>query len=173
MAKSKYPNGGIKLTIVHVSGLEQQRRWSLVLLDSLKQLNIDLDIKPMIWPDMVGLTRSPETTPDFFAVYQTANYGDPDNIAFARLPLLPQRQLAEPGLLQPEGGRPDHARPRRDRRGKAQGDLKEFQQVVVDDAPDIFGVLENRKLALRAEVQNFRFTPVASNAIELFPLSLR
>ena len=43
---------------------------------------------------------------------------------------------------------------------------------MVDDAPDIFGVLENRKLALRSEVQNW-FTPVASNAIELFPLSLK
>ena len=54
-----------------------------MLLDNLKQLNIDLDIRPMVWPDMVASTRSPETTPDFFPVYQTANYGDPDNIAFA------------------------------------------------------------------------------------------
>ncbi len=41
------------------------------------------------------------------------------------------------------------------------------------DAPDIFGVLERRKLAMRDNVQNFRFTPVASNAIEAFGLSLR
>jgi peptide/nickel transport system substrate-binding protein len=49
---------------------------------------------------------------------------------------------------------------------------EEFQRTVVADAPDIFGVLEKRKLALRADVKNFVFTPVASNAIELFPLSL-
>ena len=48
----------------------------------------------------------------------------------------------------------------------------EFQKAVVADAPDIFGVLEKRKLAMRSEVKNFTFTPVASNAIELFPLSL-
>jgi peptide/nickel transport system substrate-binding protein len=173
LSKSKYPNGGIKLTIAHVSGLEQQRRWSLVLLDNLKQLNIELDIKPMIWPDMVGLTRSPETTPDFFCVYQTANYGDPDNIAFAAY------HSSRNGNWQ----NPVYSNPKVDdliMRARAEIDeekrkalYKEFQQVVVDDAPDIFGVLENRKLALRAEVQNFRFTPVASNAIELFPLSLR
>jgi peptide/nickel transport system substrate-binding protein len=173
LSKSKYPNGGIKLTIAHVSGLEQQRRWSLVLLDNLKQLNIELDVKPMIWPDMVGLTRSPETTPDFFCVYQTANYGDPDNIAFAAY------HSSRNGNWQ----NPVYSNPKVDdliMRARAEIDeekrkalYKEFQQVVVDDAPDIFGELENRKLALRAEVQNFRFTPVASNAIELFPLSLR
>ena len=48
----------------------------------------------------------------------------------------------------------------------------EFQKAVVADAPDIFGVLENRKLGLREAVQGYRFTPVASNAIEAWPLSL-
>ena len=57
LAKTQTPNGGIKLRMVHVSGLEQQRRWALIMLDSLKQLNIDLDIKPMIWPDMVALCQ--------------------------------------------------------------------------------------------------------------------
>ena len=41
------------------------------------------------------------------------------------------------------------------------------------DAPDIFGVLEKRKLAIRSDVQNFKFMPVASNATELFDLSLK
>jgi peptide/nickel transport system substrate-binding protein len=173
LAKSQYPNGGIKLTIAHVSGLEQQRRWSLVLLDNLKQLNIELDVKPMIWPDMVASTRSPETTADFFCVYQTANYGDPDNIAFAAY------HSSRNGNWQ----NPVYANPKVDdliMRARAETDeekrkalYEEFQRIVVDDAPDIFGVLEKRKLALRSDVQNFRFTPVASNAIELFPLSLR
>ena len=44
---------------------------------------------------------------------------------------------------------------------------------VVADAPDIFGVLERRKLGLRDSVQNFAFTPVASNAIEILKLSLK
>ena len=49
---------------------------------------------------------------------------------------------------------------------------QEFQQTVVEDAPDIFGVLEKRRLALRTDVHGFVFTPVAANAIELFGLSL-
>lgn len=173
LAKSRHPNGGVKLTMFHVSGLDQQRRWGLVLLDSLKQLNIELDIRPMIWPDMVAACRSPETFPDFFPVYQTANYGDPDNIAFAAYHSSRNGNWQNAVYASPtvdaliEQGRTEQDE------AKRVGIYREFQRKVVEDAPDIFGVLERRKLALRDNVQNFRFTPVASNAIEAFPLSLR
>lgn len=173
LAKSRHPNGGIKLTMVHVSGLDQQRRWALVMLDSLKQLNIELDIKPMIWPDMVAACRSPQTFPDLFPVYQTANYGDPDNIAFAAYhssrngnwqnAVYNSKEVDQ--LI--EQGRADQDE------AKRIAIYREFQRKVVADAPDIFGVLERRKLAMRDNVQNFRFTPVASNAIEAFGLSLK
>jgi len=83
LAKSKAPNGGIKLSISVISGLDQQRKYALVLLDSLKKLGIELDIKPMVWPDMVASTKPPGRPTDFFPVYQSANYADPDNVAFA------------------------------------------------------------------------------------------
>lgn len=173
LAKSKTPNGGIKLTMAHVSGLDQQRRWALVMLDSLKKLNIDLDIKPMIWPDMVASCRSPETFPDLFPVYQTANYGDPDNIAYAAYHSSRNGNWQNAVYKNPkvdtliEKGRSELDE------GKRKAIYKEFQEAVVADAPDIFGVLEQRKLALRDTVLNFKFTPVASNAVELFPLSLK
>ena len=173
LAKSKTPNGGIKLTMVHVSGLDQQRRWALVMLDSLKKLNIDLDIKPMIWPDMVASCRSPETFPDLFPVYQTANYGDPDNIAYAAYHSSRNGNWQNAVYNNPkvdaliEKGRSEQDE------GKRKAIYKEFQEAVIADAPDIFGVLEQRKLAMRDTVLNFKFTPVASNAVELFPLSLK
>jgi peptide/nickel transport system substrate-binding protein len=173
LAKSKTPNGGIKLTMAHVSGLDQQRRWALVMLDSLKKLNIDLDIKPMIWPDMVASCRSAETFPDFFPVYQTANYGDPDNIAFAAYHSSRNGNWQNAVYSNPavdsliEKGRSEQDE------GKRKAIYKEFQEAVIADAPDIFGVLEQRKLAMRDAVLDFKFTPVASNAVELFPLSLK
>ena len=127
----------------------------------------------MVWPDMVASTKSPQTTADFFPVYQTANYGDPDNIAFAAY------HSSRNGNWQ----NPVYSNPKVDAlimRGRAETDeveratiYKEFQKTVVEDTPDIFGVLEKRKLALRTDVQNFVFTPIASNAIELFGLSLK
>ena len=172
LAKSKSANGGIKLTMAYVSGLEQQRRFGLVLLDSLKQLNIQLDIKPMLWPDMVAACAKPETFPDFFPVYQTANYGDPDNVAFAayhssRNGNWQNAVYANPevdALIERGRAEPDSA--------KRVAIYRDMQQKVVADAPDIFGVLEKRKLALRDNVKGFQFAPVASNAIECFGLSL-
>jgi peptide/nickel transport system substrate-binding protein len=170
---AKSPTGkGAKLTYDYVSGLEQERRFGLVLLDAAKQLGLDLEIKSKIWPDLVAQCAKPETTSDFFPVYQTANYGDPDNIAFAAY------DSSRNGSWQ----NPVYANPAVDKliaQGRSEMDeakrkaiYAEFQKTVVADAPDIFGVLEKRKLALRSDVQNFVFTPVASNAIELFPLSL-
>jgi peptide/nickel transport system substrate-binding protein len=172
LAKSKTPNGGIKLTMVHVSGLEQQRRFALIMLDSLKALNITLEIKPMIWPDMVASCASAQTFPDLFPVYQTANYGDPDNIAYAAY------HSSRNGNWQ----NAVYANPDVDaliEKGRSEPDPKKriaiyeaMQKQVVLDAPDIFGVLERRKLALRDSVKGFYFTPVASNAIECNTLSI-
>ena len=160
--------------MVHVSGLDQQRRWALVMLDSLKKLNIDLDIKPMIWPDMVASCRSPETFAGLLPGLSDGELRRSRQHRLRRLSFLAQRQLAEPGLQQSEGGRADRgaAAPSIDE-DKRKAIYKEFQEAVVADAPDIFGVLEQRKLAHARHVQNFIFTPVASNAVELFPLSLK
>lgn len=172
LAKSKSPNGGVKLTMAHVSGLEQQRRWALILLDNLKQIGVELDIKPMIWPDMVAACRSPETFPDLFPVYQTANYGDPDNIAFAAYHSSRNGNWQNAVYKNPEvDALIEQARSETDE-AKRVALYKSFQEKVVADAPDIFGVLERRKLAIRDNVKGFVFTPVASNAIECHGLSL-
>jgi peptide/nickel transport system substrate-binding protein len=172
LAKSATPNGGIKLTMVHVSGLEQQRRWALVMLDSLRALNIELDIKPMIWPDMVAACRSPETFPDMFPVYQTANYGDADNLAYAGFHSSRNGNWQNPVYSNPEVDAVLTAARGETDPAKRNALYVKFQRLVVEDCCDIFGVLEKRKLAMRNTVKGFAFTPVASNAIELFPLSL-
>jgi peptide/nickel transport system substrate-binding protein len=142
------------------------------MLDSLKQLNIELDIKPMIWPDMVAACASPQTFPDLFPVYQTANYGDPDNIAFAAYHSSRNGNWQNAVYANPEvDALIERGRTESDE-GKRIAIYREMQQKVMADAPDIFGVLEKRKLALRDNVKGFNFVPVASNAIECFGLSL-
>ncbi|MCB1411041.1 MAG: ABC transporter substrate-binding protein, partial [Rhodobacteraceae bacterium] len=163
---------GITLRMVHVNGLEQQRRWALILLDSLQALNIQLDITPMNWPDMVAACQSPETFPDLFPVYQTANYGDPDNIAYAAYHSSRNGGWQNAVYHNPEADRLIEA-------GRTEIDpvrrveiYYQLQDLLVADCPDIFGVLEKRRLGMRDAVQGFHFTPVASNAIEAWPLSL-
>lgn len=173
LAKSKYPNGGVKLTYIYVSGLEIERKFGLILLDALKKLNIDLEIKQLVFPDMVALSKDPKTTPDFFPVFQTANYADPDNIAYAAYHGSQNGNWTNPTYnSQKTNELIDKGRTATSEadRVKIYGDL---QKQIVDDAPDIFGVLENRKLAMRDSVLNWKFVPIASNSIEFFPLSLK
>jgi len=172
LARTATPEGGITLKMVYVSHLDQERRYAMVLLDSLKALGIGLEIQPLSWPDMVAACARPETFPDFFPVYQTANYGDPDNIAYAAYHSASNGNWQNAVYSNPEVDRLIEA-------GRAEMDPDKrrqiygaFQRAVVADAPDIFGVLEKRKLGLRASIRNYAFTPVASNAIECWPLSL-
>ena len=172
MAKTEKPEGGFTLKMFHVSGLEQQRRWALIMLDSLKQLNIDLEIQPLNWPDMVAACQSPETFPDLFPVYQTANYGDPDNIAFAAYHSSRNGGWQNAVYHNPEVDALIEAARSEIDPAKRIAIYGDFQKKVVEDAPDIFGVLERRKLGMRDSVKDWHFTPVASNAIEVWPLSL-
>ena len=63
---------------MYVVGLEQSRLWCLVLLDSLRALNIDVNIRPTTWPEMVAMCQSPETYTGFFCLYFGISYPDPD-----------------------------------------------------------------------------------------------
>ncbi|MCQ8781584.1 ABC transporter substrate-binding protein [Mangrovibrevibacter kandeliae] len=172
MAKTEKPDGGFTLKMVYVTGLEQERRFALVMLDSLKALNIGLNIQPLAWPDMVAACASTETVPDLFPVYQTANYADPDNIAFAAYHSANNGSWQNPVFHDPKvDALIEAARTATDKAERV--DLyKQFQKTIVADAPDIFGVLEKRKLGLRDAVENYAFSPVAANAIECWPLSL-
>jgi len=172
LAKATLPEGRLKLTAAYVAGLESERRYLLVLLDSLRTLNIDLDIKAMGWTDMVASARSPQTVADFFCVYQTANYADPDNIAFATYHSSRNGGWQNPVYHNPEVDKLIESGRSESDPAKRAAIYEKFQELVVADAPDIFGVLESRKLALRSDVKNYHFIPIAANAIDLFPLSL-
>lgn len=172
LARSDAAGKRLTLSMAMVSGFEIQRKLGLVLLDSLRKLGLELEIRPMIWPDMVASVRSPETAPDFFPVYQTANYADPDNVAFAAYHSMQNGNWQNPYYSNPRIDQLiEAARAETDEARRRQLYL-DFQKQVVEDAPDIFGFIDMHKLALTDDVQNYFFTPVAPNAIELFPLSL-
>lgn len=172
LAKSAYKDGGITLSIMHAAGYENQKRWAMILLEALKSLNISLDIKPMVWPDIVAMAKSPDTMTDFYSIFESANYADPDNTAYAGYHSARNGQWQNPVYKNPEVDcLIDEARTEVDPE-KRKAFYKSFQEVVVDDAPDIFGVLELRKMAMRDNVKDFVFCPVAANTLEVWPLSL-
>jgi len=172
LAKSATPEGGITLVMTYSDTLDIQRQCCLILLDSLRELNIDVDIRPTRWADLVEMVKTPETAPDIASINQGSSYADPDNIAFAAY------NSSRNGQWQ----NPVYANPAVDDlivRGRAETDEEarkaiygEFQKLVVEDAPDLFGYNYSQMFAVRDTVSGYAFCPVGSTSLDCFPLSL-
>jgi peptide/nickel transport system substrate-binding protein len=171
LAKSGYPNGGITLPYVHVAGLEEARRIGLVLLDSLKPLNINVEIKPEQWPNMVANGSKVETSPSMTSVYTTPVSTDPDAVAYQYHKNSWGQYFAMMFYDNPKVTEMiDKARSSSnwDERAKLYADI---QTQIVADQPEVFGMLQNRRWARRDYLQGFQFSPVRfTGEVDIYPL---
>ncbi|MEZ4571325.1 MAG: hypothetical protein R2849_13565 [Thermomicrobiales bacterium] len=90
---------------VYVTGLRLEEQIGLILLDALSELNITLNLQPLVWPDMVARATEVETAPHIMAVYSGTSYGDPDNFLWqayhsSQAGFWRSLTLHEPGLRQ-------------------------------------------------------------------------
>ena len=83
LAQSAYPDG-FDLEYVYVTGLAMEEAFGLILLEKAAELNINVTMTPLVWPDMVARAADPETMPEAMAVFASANYVDPDNYLWAQ-----------------------------------------------------------------------------------------
>ena len=126
----------------------------------------------MVWPEMIALTRSPDTCPDFFPAYQTVLYDDPDAIAFQSYSSTTNGTYVNPVYSSPEADALIAA-------GRAETDpdrrlakYRLLQALLLEDAPSLFVLEENRKYAHRTALKGFQYSPLKLNALDLFALSL-
>ena len=171
LKRSGTPNGGIELEYVHVQGLEEARRVGLVLLDSLRALDIKVNIVGQPWTTMTSRGSKPDTAPNMMSIYVTPVGTDPDTVAY-------QYHRASWGLYygtahydNPEVSRwIDEARAETDN-AKRMALYARIQTQIVADQPEIFGMVANRIWARRDYVNGFSFTPVRfTGEIDLYPL---
>ncbi|TPW27890.1 ABC transporter substrate-binding protein [Martelella alba] len=174
LAKSAYPDGGITLDYVHVAGLEEARRIGLVLLDNLKALNIDVNIKPEQWPNMVAAGASIDTTPDMTSIYATPISTDPDSVAYMYHKDSWDKYYGIAHYENPEvWAMIDEARAETDWDKRAALYAK-IQTQIVADQPEVFGMLQNRRWARRDYLQGFTFSPVRfTGEVDLYPLWIK
>ena len=78
LAKTAWPDGGITLDYVYVTDFPREEVPGLMLLEGLSKINITLNMKPMLWPDMVASCATIETGPDLINIYTLPGYSDPD-----------------------------------------------------------------------------------------------
>ena len=174
LAKSNYPEGGIELEYVYVQGLEEERKMGLVLIDNLKPLNIGIKMVPLTWPNMKARGSKVETSPNMLAIFATPVATDPDAVAFqyhkeswgkyygthfyenqAVWDLIEKAR----GIASWEERAPLYA---------------EIQKMITADQPEIFGMLANRRWAMRDYVKGFSFSPVRfTGEVDLYTLEIR
>jgi peptide/nickel transport system substrate-binding protein len=173
LAKSATPNGGVELEYVYFDGLEEERKMGLVLIDNLGKLNLKVKMTPMTWPNMVARGSKVETSPDFLAVFTTPVSTDPDAVAY-------QYHKNSFGKYYASHFYSNDAvwalidKARITTKWEQRAPLyAEIQKRITDDAPEIFGMLMNRRWGMRDHVKGFVFSPVRfTGEVDLYPLQI-
>jgi peptide/nickel transport system substrate-binding protein len=160
LAKTQWAKGGVTLDYTYVAGLEVERRIGLALLEAMQPLGVTINVVAQPWPTLVGRGAKPETASDLVAVYVTPVSPDPDVLAAqyastAAGQFWAMHQLADKQLDDMVA----RARAENDQPKRMQM-YADIQQRIVDLQPAIFGVMENRKWAMRNYVKGFQYCPV-------------
>jgi len=160
LAKSAYPEGGITLDYIHVAGFEEMRRAGLLLLDNLRELNININIKPEQWPNMVEAGSKVETSPNITSVLTTGVYLDPDAVAYQYHKNSHGQYYAMSHYTNEEvWEKIEQARSILDweKRAPLYADI---QRQIVDDLPEVFVMVPARLFARRDHLEGFVYSPV-------------
>src|SRR5881628_272847 len=173
LAKSTSPNGGVELEYVYVQGLEEERKMGLVLIDNLQKLNIAVKMVPLIWPNMVARGAKVETSPDMMAVFATPVSTDPDAVAYQYHKNSWGKYYGSSFYQNSDvWGLIERARTlaKWEERAPLYADI---QRRIAADAPEIFGMLANRRWAMRDHVKGFVFSPVRfTGEVDIYPLAI-
>jgi peptide/nickel transport system substrate-binding protein len=78
LAASAYADG-FDLEYVYVTGDSVEEQIGLILLESAAELGINVQMTPLVWPDMVARAADEANSPAAMAVYAGSDYADPDN----------------------------------------------------------------------------------------------
>jgi peptide/nickel transport system substrate-binding protein len=173
LAKSAYPQGGIELEYVYVQGLEEERKLGLVLIDNLAKLGLKVKMVPLTWPNMVSRGAKVDTSPDMMAVFTTPVSTDPDAVAYQYHKNSWGKYYGS-SFYANDGVWALIERARTTARWEERTPLyAEIQKKIAADAPEIFGMLANRRWGMRDYVKGFVFSPVRfTGEVDLYPLAI-
>jgi peptide/nickel transport system substrate-binding protein len=173
LAKSPHPQGNVEVEYVYVQGLEEERKMGLVLIDNLSKLNVQVKMVPLTWPNMVARGSKVETSPDLLAVFTTPVSTDPDAVAYQYHKNSWGKYYGSSFYQNPDvWGLIERARSiaKWEERAPIYADI---QKRITADAPEIFGMLANRRWGMRDHVKGFVFSPVRfTGEVDLYPLAI-
>ena len=159
LAQSAWPDGGITLDYVYVTDFPREEIPGLILLEGLAELNIELNMIPMLWPDMKASCTSPEVGPDIINIYTLPPFFDLDAHlynqyhssqwgSFTSCSFYQNERVDE--LLDAARSSPDPA--------QREMMYTEAQEMIAADQTSVWMYTEDSSLALHACVKGFRFS---------------
>ena len=173
LAKSKWAQGGIELDYIYVQGFEEERQMGLVLIDSMKPLNIKIKMVPLTWPNMVARGSQVETSPDIFAAFKTPASNDPDLVAYMYHKNSWGKYYGTQFLEDAKLNRLiDQARGLAEWSARL-GIYVDIQRRIVELQPEIFGMQKIDKIAYRTWVKGIVTSPVKMRGeLDIYPIRI-
>jgi len=174
MKKAGHPDGGFELEYVYVQGLEEERKMGLVLIDNLGKLGIKVKMVPLTWPNMVARGSKMDTSPDMIAIFATPVFNDPDVVAYQYHKNSWGKYYGTAHYNNAEVWKlTEQARVIADFDERMKY-YEKIQNMIMDDAPEIFGMQYNRRWAFRDYVQGFVFCPMRfTGEIDMYPIYIQ
>jgi len=171
LAKTQWPKGGVTLEYAYVAGLEVERQIGLAMLDALQKLDITVNVTAVPWPTLVARGLKAETAPAMIAVYVTPVSTDPDVVASQYTSSAAGSYWGMHHLQDPELDKMVAAARIEPDQAKRETQYAAIQDRIVADQPAIFGMVEDRRWAMRDYVQGFAFCPVRlTGEVDFYPM---
>ncbi|MCE7986301.1 MAG: ABC transporter substrate-binding protein [Caldilinea sp. CFX5] len=166
LAKSPWPDGGFTLDYVYVTDLTREEVTGLLLLEGLKELNITLNMKPMLWPDMVASCATPETGPALINIYTQPSYLDPDAHLYNQYHSGQWGSFNSCSFYKNEEVDKllDEARVLGDEAQRMEK-YAEAQRLIAADQPAVWTYTENTMIAAHECIKGYEFRPLESLSV--------
>jgi ABC-type transport system substrate-binding protein len=131
------------------------------MLSQLSKLGIKVNITPLLWSDAVAKFQKQDTSPDMFPVYSGTDYPDADNFLWQAYHSSQAGFWAAASWYQ----NPAFDKLLEDARATAdsqkRADLyKQAQQLLLQDAAEVFGMSTLGGLLRRTWVKGYEYSPV-------------
>ncbi len=166
LAQSPWPDGGFTLDYVYVTDLTREEVTGLLLLEGLKELNITLNMKPMLWPDMVASCATVETGPALINIYTQPAYLDPDAHLYNQYHSGQWGSFNSCSFYKNEqvDALLDEARVLGDEAQRMEK-YAEAQRLIAADQPAVWTYTENTMIAAHECIQGYEFRPLESLSV--------
>jgi len=161
LAMTPWPEGGITLDYVYVTEFPREEIPGLILLEGLAEIGIELNMIPMLWPDMVASCATPETGPDIINIYTLPPFLDPDAHLYNQYHSDQWGSFNSCSFYQNDRVNEllDQARTIGDAETR-QAMYTEAQELIAAEQPSVWMYTEDSSFALNTCVKGFVYSPM-------------